>query len=318
MIKGLVSIIIPCYNVQKYIAECIDSCLKQTYSHLEIICIDNNSTDNTVAILKQYQKTNKQIILSSESTQGPGAARNKGLSLAKGEWIQLLDADDLLLPNKIERQVSIIQPDIAFVAGACTYLHLSGKEVLNMPLKNHHAYSLFVERYGCTCSNLFNASVVFKTELQNERLKFSEETDFMLKLVKVCNVVAIDTQALTIIRERKRSSINKTAGYYKPYDFLKVRQDIVRWMLEVDPNFYHKNKEYFDVYLMTKIRALALFDIEKAEQMRKWFKVDKYQPKSSASFNTKLYAFLMNNLGFMNAERVFKLARKVFRSNTHN
>ena len=101
----LVSVVIPCYNVETYIEECLESVLKQTYSEIEIICIENNSEDRTLEKLIQFKdRFPDKIIVDHETKKGAAAARNKGLSLVRGNWIQFLDADDLLMPNKIEHQ----------------------------------------------------------------------------------------------------------------------------------------------------------------------------------------------------------------------
>ena len=104
----LVSIVIPCYNVQEYLAECLDSIFAQSYPFLEVICIDNNSTDETYRLLQKTKQKYPTLIIDKESMPGAPAARNKGLALAKGEWIQFLDADDLLLPAKIEHQLNMV------------------------------------------------------------------------------------------------------------------------------------------------------------------------------------------------------------------
>ncbi len=102
-----VSIIIPTYNSALYIADAIYSALNQTYNHTEIIVVDNNSTDNTEQIVKDIQKNYADKILYLKEPQ-PGAnyARNTGLMHAQGKFIQFLDADDMLLPDKIEKQLA--------------------------------------------------------------------------------------------------------------------------------------------------------------------------------------------------------------------
>lgn len=105
----LISIIIPAYNVEVYIKECIHSAFAQTHKPIEVICIDNNSTDNTWQKLKQLHEKYPSLLIDKELKPGAPAARNKGLALSKGEWIQFLDADDLLLPEKIEHQAKLLQ-----------------------------------------------------------------------------------------------------------------------------------------------------------------------------------------------------------------
>jgi len=99
----LVSIIIPAYNSAKYMAGTIQSALDQTWANKEIIIVDDGSKDNTLAIAKGFES--EIVTVLSQENKGASAARNKGLSVAKGEYIQFLDADDLLSPNKIAAQL---------------------------------------------------------------------------------------------------------------------------------------------------------------------------------------------------------------------
>ena len=104
--NDLVSIIIPCYNAQRWIKEAIDSCINQTYQNLEIIVIDDGSSDNSLKIIESYED---KVIWESGSNRGGCYARNRGFELSKGEYIQYLDADDYLLPQKIEKQVHFLE-----------------------------------------------------------------------------------------------------------------------------------------------------------------------------------------------------------------
>ena len=95
MINPLISIIIPVYNVEKYLAECLDSCINQTLEDIEIICVDDCSTDNSYKILEEYQQKDSRIkVFRQETNKKQGAARNKGLKVATGEYIWFVDSDD--------------------------------------------------------------------------------------------------------------------------------------------------------------------------------------------------------------------------------
>lgn len=98
----LVSIIIPCWNGQHFVAEAIDSALAQTYPHVEVIVIDDGSTDGTAGVLRSF---GERIRWETTPNRGGGAARNRGVELSRGELVQFLDADDLLYPNKLLRMV---------------------------------------------------------------------------------------------------------------------------------------------------------------------------------------------------------------------
>lgn len=125
MSNPLVSIIIPAYNAEKYIAETIQSALAQTWPHIEIIIVDDGSTDGTLSIAKGFEAANVKIC--SQCNKGAAAARNYGLSQAKGYYIQFLDADDLLSPNKIESQVNCLNASTRYLS-ICKHLHFYNGE----------------------------------------------------------------------------------------------------------------------------------------------------------------------------------------------
>lgn len=97
MIK--ISIIVPCYNVEKYISECLDSILKQKLKEIEIICINDGSTDDTLEIINSYKEKYSNIKIINQSNQGISIARNIGMKYAKGKYIYFVDSDDCLANN---------------------------------------------------------------------------------------------------------------------------------------------------------------------------------------------------------------------------
>lgn len=103
----LVSVIIPCFNAEKFIAQTLNSVLQQTHKNIEILIIDDHSTDTSYAIAQSFAKEHPQIIkVLKNKSKGACAARNMGFQYSKGAYIQYLDADDLLSPQKIEKQVT--------------------------------------------------------------------------------------------------------------------------------------------------------------------------------------------------------------------
>lgn len=105
-----VSVLMAAYNSEKYIARALDSLLSQTYTDLQIICIDDVSTDNTLSILKEYAAKDKRIrILQMERNSGQAKARNHGLAVATGKYITMLDSDDWLSEDAIESAVNVIE-----------------------------------------------------------------------------------------------------------------------------------------------------------------------------------------------------------------
>ncbi len=97
------SVIIPVYNVGKYLEECLESLLNQTLENIEIICINDGSTDNSLSILYEYRKKDKRVIVVNKSNGGVSSARNIGLRIARGEYIVFVDADDIAEKRLCER-----------------------------------------------------------------------------------------------------------------------------------------------------------------------------------------------------------------------
>ena len=106
--KQLVSILIPAFNAEKWIAECIDSALAQTWPRKEIIVVDDGSRDSTLRIARSY--SSKHVYITTQNNSGASTARNYALSLAQGDYIQWLDADDLLAPSKVAIQMNFAEP----------------------------------------------------------------------------------------------------------------------------------------------------------------------------------------------------------------
>jgi len=107
-----ISVIIPCYNVQEFLPECLDSVLNQTFTNFEIICIDDCSTDRTKDILKKYQQQNKNIrIIYNTTNQRQAISRNTGIDAANGEYIYFMDSDDTISPDCFETLYNAITKD---------------------------------------------------------------------------------------------------------------------------------------------------------------------------------------------------------------
>ena len=89
-----ISVIIPIYNSEKYLSECLESIINQTFKDIEIICINDGSKDKSEQIIKQYAEKDKRIILLNQKNEGAGPARDKGVKISKGEYLSFIDSDD--------------------------------------------------------------------------------------------------------------------------------------------------------------------------------------------------------------------------------
>jgi glycosyltransferase involved in cell wall biosynthesis len=189
MVK-LVSIIVPCFNAERWIRDAIESCFQQSYPRIEVIVIDDGSTDRSLEIIKSYQS---RIIWETGHNQGGNYARNRGFALSKGEYIQYLDADDYFAPNKIEKQVKCLEENQAdIVYGDVTYQHHlpEGKIVLEPA----NFWGISGEQtdvlesllaYGCLppVAYLFRREIILKSRGWDETLKAAQDRDFLISLL---------------------------------------------------------------------------------------------------------------------------------------
>lgn len=132
-VSPLVSILIPAHNAELWIGETLESSLVQTWQNIEIIIVNDGSTDNTLAIANSF--ASKNVLILNQSKKGASAARNRALKEAQGDFIQYLDADDLLAPDKIERQIQVLtEHGSRFVAsGAWARFELSLSDATFIP-----------------------------------------------------------------------------------------------------------------------------------------------------------------------------------------
>jgi glycosyltransferase involved in cell wall biosynthesis len=186
MHNPLVSVIIPCYNAERYLAECIDSVLNQTYDTIEIIVVDNNSKDSSLAIAKEYAAKHPQKIkVFEEKWAGASYARNRGFKESTGEYIQFLDADDTIAKNKIKQQLNAFTSDVdVMVSDYGIY-----NEYLN-DLKNIKTFQSIetnpLETAVCsiitTCNPLYKRKIIQENGLYDVSLSSSQDWEFHIRL----------------------------------------------------------------------------------------------------------------------------------------
>ena len=104
----LVTVIVPIYNVKNYLKQCLDSIINQTYSKLEIILVDDGSTDGCASICDEYAKADNRVHVIHKKNAGLGMARNSGLEIANGEFVVYVDSDDWLEKNMVEKMLMAI------------------------------------------------------------------------------------------------------------------------------------------------------------------------------------------------------------------
>lgn len=186
--KTLVSIIIPAYNAQNTIEKTIQSALNQTYNNIEIIVVNDGSTDTTEEVVASMKDT--KIKLYSQSNKGPSAARNFGAKKAKGEYLSFLDADDTWLENKIETEIKLIlKKNIScIISGVNIYVnsHVSKK----ISKKNISHSNLFVFNYGVCGSNLTIKKEFFLNYQYKSEFDGVEDYELLLRITEKNNLLS--------------------------------------------------------------------------------------------------------------------------------
>jgi glycosyltransferase involved in cell wall biosynthesis len=184
---NLVSVIIPCFNAQRWLGEAIESCLQQTYPQIEIIVIDDGSTDQSLDIIRHY---GDRIIWERGPNQGGSRARNRGFALSTGDYIQYLDADDALLPEKIARQVQFLDETDADVVYEDWRFqrHLPDGSYALDPIqvtgpKSDFLESLLSDRgWVAPMALLFKRGVVSQSGGWDEQLRAGQDRDFFISV----------------------------------------------------------------------------------------------------------------------------------------
>ena len=197
----LVSVVIPTFNSRAFIIDAIDSVLAQKYPSIEIIVVDDGSTDNTVAVARQKLQRDAQKfqVLELGTNKGPGAARNAGLRAANGSWVQFLDSDDVLMPCKIEREMAVCAtaaPDVVAVYSSWNWGFLeSGRiEWLGPPMTPFISGKAPIMCLAGGCRPLLGACLIRRAALEqvggfDEALRFWECEEVCAKLATVGHFV---------------------------------------------------------------------------------------------------------------------------------
>ena len=187
MHTGLVSIIIPAYNAARYLSEAVNSALHQTYSDVEIIVVDDGSTDNIKDIARPYREAGKIQYIYQEN-KGLSAARNTGIRAARGEYIAFLDSDDLFLPDKLEKQVRYLEEHPACDICYCNLKHFYEEEPDRMLQLQYRYYSgadafphLLWKNFINPLSVVLRRSVFDHYGYFNESMRRSEDWDMWVR-----------------------------------------------------------------------------------------------------------------------------------------
>ncbi len=196
----IVSVIVPVYNVEKYLDRCVESIVSQTYKNLEIILIDDGSPDNCPKMCDDWAKKDSRIKVIHKENGGVSSARNCGLDEAKGEYISFVDSDDWIEDSHIEKMVSYINDTDCVIAGY-TKENTTGKINCSLSFVNVDLAKIdktpigevFWNGYIHPCWNkLFKKETLKKSSIQfQEEIHLSEDSLFCIQYLKCCKKMAV-------------------------------------------------------------------------------------------------------------------------------
>ena len=213
MERVCVSVIIPVYNAEKTIERCIESIANQTYKNVQIICVDDGSTDNSNKIIKQLMKKEKRLELIEKSNGGVSSARNIGIEHSKGKYIEFVDSDDAISERMIETLVKSIEKDKTDIV-ICGY-KVYGKGKIcslksNVYLNKDEFYNDFYSIYSSTYLNppwnkLFRRESI--TELFDENIDIGEDLIFNLNYINKIDTISTLSEPLYIYTPGTENSL---------------------------------------------------------------------------------------------------------------
>lgn len=218
----LISVIVPVFNVEKYLQQCIDSLLRQNYSNIEIILVDDGSTDNSAQICDEYATKYKNITVIHKKNEGLGSSRNIGLQVANGKYIGFVDSDDYLSEDMYETLIRLAEENDADCS-YCEFERFWDDNIIDKSHKCNDSIKIYsdneilnpylLDRVGCLpvektdCSygasvglGLFKNDIIKKVKFVSERKWISEDMIFDLEFIPLCKKIVHTNKKLYYYR----------------------------------------------------------------------------------------------------------------------
>lgn len=251
-----ISVIIPVYNVERYLRECLDSIINQTYRNLEIICIDDGSPDNSINILKDYSKIDNRIFIKQQQNRGLSKARNEGIKISTGKYLIFVDSDDWLPLDAIEllyKKIKKENSDIV-IGGRITITNFKREnfiptgEDINFTFEKYLEYSMKKKEFRAVAwGKLYKKEIIEKNNLEFPKGLLYEDLLFVLKYLYYSEKISILSKEIYYYRNNNLNSIVNTIKI-KDLDSLEIIEKLEKFLEENNQNNILK-KEYFQEYI---------------------------------------------------------------------
>jgi len=259
MAEPLVSILMNCYNGEKYLQEAIDSVLAQTYTNWELIFWDNRSTDQSAEIFKSYNDTRLKYFLTPEHTD-LGGGRARAFQYLTGEFIAILDTDDMWFPKKLEKQVPLFEdPEIGIVISDTFFFNEKTEKALygkKLPLTGSVFEKLMTNYFVSSETIVFRMSTALKLPRAfDPDFNFISDFDLVVRLSRISKL-AFYPEVLAKWRVHEG---NHTWKY--PLTFVEEKERWIMKQMAEDPSFSEIFKKQIKIFNSTNYRGRAVFQI---------------------------------------------------------
>lgn len=305
-----VSVVVPCYNVERYLQRCLEHVYAQTHMDIEVIAVNDGSTDNSLAVLRAMEPLSPfPFRIIDQPNLGAPAARNAGLAVASGSYVQFLDADDVLLPFKIAAQVKLAMdsgmPDL--IIGSSRTMAPDGTLLYETVQRNdqHDPWmDLMANHLNVTSTLLWSRKAVVAAGGWDVRLRSSQEYDLMFRMHQRRVSVAYDPAPNTEIHKRSGSITltNQGANWVR---FVELRARILEHVRSTQPG---RDLLPFHQVLFDSIRVLYPQDRKAALQFHRTLLPKDFKPAPTPT-TTRNYLALHSIVGFDLANRLRGLVR---------
>lgn len=212
--KDRVSIIVPCYNIQDYIGKCLESLIQQTYKDVEIIVVDDGSTDSSYERIKKIAENDERVVLISQNNSGVSTARNIGMAKSTGDYICFVDGDDIVDETYVE---TLLANMVSYNADLSLTSYTKSLEMLGMPKCNNvdiwtekEALELYIKESkfiaGAVCK-LFKKEIIGDIIFQPE-LRISEDKLFVFQVMSRCKKIVYQDKKTYYYFQRENSAMH--------------------------------------------------------------------------------------------------------------
>lgn len=286
-----VSVIVPVYNVEKYLSRSLDSIISQTYTNIEIICINDGSTDNSANILEHYKKLDDRIIIYNTKHNSAAASRNFGIDKANGEYIMFVDSDDYISSVMVEKMLKYITETNADIV-ISDYCSLNFRKDLSPAKYTHYRQKDDIpntceiieidkkENYNYLCFTVTCWNKIYSTEfLKSQKLKFPnypifEDLIFWADVYLNAEKIYYTPQPFYYYRKRRKGSLMAKRDEYV-FWVVPLHQDVAE--LFKKHNKYDDMKNILD-YIMIRDFCVKIFLLEQPYKEQLFNIVKKYNP----------------------------------------